>query len=67
MVRAGVEMRRHSNIMTGHTGRLAVAVLTIALLGLGSGMGRADELGRSEADDLVQLDFIVLLPSVVRL
>ncbi len=50
-------MGRHSNVMIGRTGRLAAAMLSIALLILGSGMGHADELGGSEEDDLVQLDF----------
>jgi general secretion pathway protein D len=46
--------------MTGRAGALAAVVLTVALLGLGSGATRADEPARSEAtegDDLVQLDF----------
>jgi general secretion pathway protein D len=46
--------------MTGPVAVLAAAVLSIALLGLGSEAARADEVGRtaaSEGDDLVQLDF----------
>jgi len=53
-------MRRGSNVMTWRAGWLAVAVLVGALLGLGSGTGRADDLGQpgaNEGDDLVQLDF----------
>ena len=46
--------------MTWRAGVLAATMLSVALLALGSGAGRADELDRSEAseaDDLVQLDF----------
>jgi len=46
--------------MSGRTGLLAAAVFSIALLGLGPGIGHADEIGQSdaaEAEDLVQLDF----------
>jgi general secretion pathway protein D len=53
-------MRRRSNAMTVRAGVLTAALLTLALLGLGSGAVQADELDRSEAaedDDLVQLDF----------
>jgi general secretion pathway protein D len=53
-------MGRPSNVMTGPVAVLAAAVLSIALLGLGSEAARADEVGRtaaSEGDDLVQLDF----------
>ena len=53
-------MNRRSNATTWRAGVLAAALLSIALLGLGSGTGFADELDRSKAiegDDLVQLDF----------
>ncbi len=53
-------MNRRSNAMTWRPGVLAAALLSIALLGLGSGTGYADERNRSKAiegDDLVQLDF----------
>ena len=53
-------MGRRSNVMTRRAGVFAAAVLSIALLGLGSGVGDADELDRPGAaggDDLVQLDF----------
>ncbi len=46
--------------MTGRARVLTAAALTVALLGLGSGVSDADEIGRSQAteeDDLVQLDF----------
>jgi general secretion pathway protein D len=53
-------MERRSNVMTWRVGVPAALLLASALLGLGSGTGRADDLGRPEAnegDDLVQLDF----------
>jgi general secretion pathway protein D len=43
--------------MIARAGVLAAAMLSIALLALGSGIGHADELGGSAEDDLVQLDF----------
>ena len=43
--------------MTWRAGVLAAAMLSVALLALGSGAGHAEEPDRSEADDLVQLDF----------
>jgi len=53
-------MRRCLNVMTWHAGKFAAAVLTAALLGLGSGAVQADDPARARAnqdDDLVQLDF----------
>jgi general secretion pathway protein D len=43
--------------MTWRAGKFAALVLTAVLLGLGSGTIHADDLTRSEEDDLVQLDF----------
>jgi general secretion pathway protein D len=53
-------MKRGSNVMTWRAGWIVAAVLACALLGLGSGTGRADDPsqpGANEGDDLVQLDF----------
>ncbi len=50
-------MGRRSNVMTWRAGVLAAAMLSVALLGLGSGAGHAEDLDQSETDDLVQLDF----------
>jgi general secretion pathway protein D len=43
--------------MTWRVGKFAAVVLTAALLGLGAGTLRADDLAGSQEDDLVQLDF----------